>query len=584
MEHSQDKQLTLAACLSDLQLWVAARDPLSVELQAQLLATPRLSLDHFHQQAPGADPIWLVGLWLARGIGDNLRCDLELAERLQRVQRILIELIAEDAAFSHVSEKRWFIAWDTFFFHLHSWYPGLGSAANKFLAQCDHTLQMLSGQDPAVCLQAIEDFNQQADRDLERAGRVAARIRDTELGQLKVQKAKRQVDETLNQWLAGSRLPDSVFTYIRHTMGPALQFYLINDRHQEWELWCDLLQSLCKMFEPNKSAEEQVQLHRQAPALGARLQSTKPPETCELQTYHHFMSDVLDGVDQLLAGALPDADIAPPMARENPAARLRSHRRDQEQHRLNCGDWLRFTNANEGDVRCQYLLQSPVSDELIFVNRLGHKVVQMSVGSFLEALDRRDAEPMANIKVFSTAMNKAVARLEYCHAEAKVKWQQQEKIKQQREAQLARERAERERAKAARQQANKAAREQALAEEKARLHRLKVEREQAELEARQALQAQREQAAAARIETLVTGMSADITDSDNHTERCTLAMIIPSTGKYIFFDQYQRKVNEWRREELMQQIMAGNIDFYDAEPGFDSRLEQIVFGQKRTQA
>lgn len=582
MEHTQVTQSKLAAYLADLQRWCGAAETLPRDLRVKMLSAPRLSFDDFRAQAPAADPVWLAGLWLARGVGDTVHCHASLAGRFQQLQLLWLELSAADHTFSLFARQSWFSAWDRFLFHLQTWYPGLGSAGDKFLQRCDHVLQHLQSRDPATCQSVLEAFNRQADRDLERAARVATRIRDTEMGQIKVQEARRQVETALNQWLAGCSLPDGVFDYIRHTLAPALQYYLINQQTREWALWSELLQGICRLFDAGKSVQELASLHRQASSVTARLQAINPPQGCELQGYHQFIHDILDGIDRLMAGKGLEASIAPPVTSSRSTGQVRSHRRDQETHALNCGDWFLFAGQGAGEVRCQYLLQSPASGALIFVNRLGHKVVQMSVGRLLEARERREVQPIARVRVYSTAANKTAARLEYCHAEARLQWQQQEKIRQQRLAQQAREQAGRERAIAARRQADKAARAKAMAEEMARLQQLKREREAAEQEARQALLAERRKAAEARIETLTLGMMADIARNDKSRERCTLGMIMPSTGKYLFFDQYQRKVHEWRRDELLQQILAGNIEFYEAEPGFDSRLEQIVFGQRRT--
>ncbi|MDO3386893.1 DUF1631 family protein [Gilvimarinus sp. SDUM040013] len=579
MEHTQQ---ALAAYLSDLSLWEDAHKALSEQLQAGMLQLPRLPYQEFRKRAPEADATWLFGLWLARNVRDNMHCDTDLSDRLTQVQRLLVNLLAQPEPAAAVFDRRWFDAWDNFFFHWQSWYPGLGTAADKFLVRCDETLQQLTPDNLEQSLQAIEAFNHRAGRDLDRAARLAARIRDTELGQRKVQQARMQVKDALNEWMAGSSLPDEVFSYINHSIAPALQYYLINDKRDDWELWTDLMQTLCRFFEPNKTDEARAEFERAAPRFGARLGATKPPVNCESQEYHQFVHNVVDGVDRLIAGKGLETSIAPPMFGKKTAPRIRTHRRDQDEHNLSCGDWLLFSGTTEGDLRCQYLLQSPVSDELIFVNRLGHKVAQMSVGNYLDALDNRQVQPLAQQKVYSTAMNKAWARLVHCHSEARVKWEMHEKMARQRQAQQERERQERERAIAARKLADKAARQKAMADELARLQALKLEREAAEAQARQVLLAKRTEVAEADIAALTPGVLADIVLADNVRERCSLGMIIPSTGKYIFYDQYQRKLKEWRRAELLQQILDGNIEFYDAEPGFESRLEKIVFGQKRS--
>nr|WP_256504639.1 DUF1631 family protein [Gilvimarinus xylanilyticus] len=442
-------------------------------------------------------------------------------------------------------------------------------------------MDSLAVQAPPVALVAVQDFNRRCDRDLERAAQLAGRIRDSELGQQKVQQAQRQVDESVSQWVAGSRLPDPVLRYVREQMGPALAYYLINDQHREWQQWGELLQSLCAVFAPNKTSEQLALLRRSAQALEARLSATKPPPGCDNLGYHEFINDAISAIENLLDGGLVDAHIAPPMSRPKGVARLRSHRRDDQAHQLRCGDWVIFSSSQQGELRCQYLLQSPVSDELIFINRQGHKVCQQSVGKYLDARDLGHAAPVADIKIYSTALNQAVARLQYCYAEQSAQRQLRLALEARERESQRRIKAERERTMAARRQADKAARQKAMAEEMARLQALKLAREKAEQEAQHALQQQRLQAALERVDTLREGAWAEILRPDGGRERCSLGMIMPSTQKYLFFDKYQRKVGEWRREALAQLLLDECIEFFEAEPGFDSRLEQIVFGQRR---
>ncbi|UTF61799.1 DUF1631 family protein [Gilvimarinus sp. DA14] len=584
MENTHALSAGLAAALDDLRRWT--RPCAAPPHASELLSQARLAVEDFQRLAPGADPAWLLAAWLVRSTRDNLQCDEMLAPRVDRLLDALLQLTFTNAASGHWQNADWVNEWDKLLFHWQSWYPGLGSAGDKFLSRCDELLESLAdgASGLAACQTALEIFNQQADRELERAARLASRIHDLEQGQLKVQQAAQQVENSLNEWMAGSSLPDAVYQYLHQSMGPALRYLVINEQHEQWDFWTDTLQQLCRVFEPNKTFEAQESLHRTAPQLGARLSAAKPPATCDSDGYHRFVSEVLLGIDELLAGRKLDTVIAPPISKKREPLNVRSHRRDSEKHRLQCGDWLVFRTQLEGDLRCQYLLQSPVSDELIFVNRQGHKVIQVSVGKFLDALDRREVQPMAKIRVYSTAVNKAASRLRYYHADVKAERELQEALEKQKQEREEKLRAERERAMAARRQADALARKKAMAQELARLEALKREREEAERSAREALQAQRWQTALAQVEQLQVGAYADIPVGDQTRERCHLGMIMPSTQKYLFYDKFQRKLGEWRRDELVQLLVDGQVEFYEAAPGFDSRLEQIVFGQRRSPA
>lgn len=578
------KQRDLAQALDDLRQWQGASAPLSNDAIALLLQSQRLSFEDFCVRHPGIDPAWVVALWLVRSLRDNLSFDPALIPRVDKLQHWLLNFIAQEKGSALWSDPDWCEALDRLLFHWQTWYPHLGRAGDKFMARADRLLEGLGWQSSQESLAAVHAFNHSCDRDLERAAQLAGRIRDSELGQQKVREAKRQVEESVSEWIAGSRLPDPIFRYLRHVMTSALNYYLINDQHSEWERWTELLQPLCAVFAPNKTPEELALLRRSAPALGARLSATKPPPGCDNMEYHEFVNEAISAIDKLLNGELPDAHIAPPLSRPKGVARLRSHRRDDQAHQLQCGDWVIFSSSQQGELRCQYLLQSPVTDELIFINRQGHKVLQQSVGKYLDARDLGHAAPMADIKVYSTALNQAAARLKYCYAEQSTQRQLRLELEARERESQQRIKAERERTMAARRQADKAARQKAMAEEMARLQALKQAREKAEQEAQYALQQQRWQAALERVDSLREGAWADVIHPDGRRERCSLGMVMPSTQKYLFYDKYQRKVGEWRRDALAQLVLDEAIEFFEVEPGFDSRLEQIVFGQRRAES
>ncbi|WP_020209942.1 DUF1631 family protein [Gilvimarinus chinensis] len=582
MEDTHACSAAIGGVLKDLRRWTQKSNA-AIDEKA-LLASSRLAVEDFQRLAPGADPAWLLAAWVVRGTRDNLQGDAMLAPRVENLLHCLLHLVFHHADDDLWQQPQWVDVWDTLLFHWQSWYPGLGSAGDKFLARCDELLQQLEANlgNAAACQTAIGQFNQQADRELDRAARLAGRINELEQGQLKVQQAAHQVETSLNQWMAGCSLPDAIYQYIHQSIGPALRYFLINEQHKQWDFWAEMLQQLCRAFEPNKTLEAQTMLHRTAPQLTASLSAAETPATCDPEAYNQFVSDVVLGIDALLLGNTLDTVIAPPIAQKREPLKVRGHRRDGEPHQLECGDWLIFHSPLEGQLRCQYLLQSPVSGELMFVNRQGHKVMQLSVGKFLEALDRRDAQPMVNIRVYSTAVNKATSRLRYYHGDIKAECELQEVLAQQKREREEQVRIESERILAARRQADALARQQALAAEQARHEALKRSREAAERQAREALQEQRRQSALAQIDKLQVGAFADIPLGEPERERCHLGMIMPSTQKYLFYDKFQRKVAEWRRDELAQLLMEGRVELYDAAPGFESRLEQIVFGQRRS--
>lgn len=571
----------LAQAFADIRQWSGATGALNSAQAQSLMNAQRMGLADFERLAPGADPGYLVGLWVVRGVREALSCDPALSERLTTFLTQLLYLTAADAECRLWQNTRWCTAIDRLLFHWQCWYGSGDLSTDRFLQRCDDLLLQCRDAKASVCLEVIESFNRRADKELDRAALLASRIADTERGKLKRQQAEERVTALLNECFSGNSVPDAIYRYITQSLSPALQFCLINDREHLWEFWTEMLTQLVQAFSLNKTAEQQQAFFRQGPQLGARLSAAAPPPGCEPNEYHEFVTQVIVDIEALLAGQRVHTVIAPPAPASVATVSVKAHPRDGEPCPIASGDWLVFDSPHEGRIHCQLLLQMPGSHDLVLVNRQGHKVLQLSVGRMLDALDRGSVSPLADIKAYSTALNRAAARLEYCHSDLAAKRRLASRMEAQRQAQAKRQQAAREQAAKARADADRTRRQQAMAEERRRLEREKREREAEERVAQREYEQQRLTEALARVDELATGSSADIPLADGSQCRAQLGMIMPSTGKHLFYDRFGRKVAEWRREQLAELLLEGRAVFYEAEPGFESRLEQIVHAQRK---
>ncbi len=58
-------------------------------------------------------------------------------------------------------------------------------------------------------------------------------------------------------------------------------------------------------------------------------------------------------------------------------------------------------------------------------------------------------------------------------------------------------------------------------------------------------------------------------------------MIIGATGKYIFADQVGRKVAEYSREQLVQQLISGELKVLRNGDNFEEQLAKVIRGLRR---
>src|SRR5690606_7553082 len=98
-------------------------------------------------------------------------------------------------------------------------------------------------RDSAEFIRALNGFNDDGDKDLERAQRLAARLEASELGHIRTAAARHRIDSLFNQYVAGRPLTEEVATFIAQSLLPSLQFMLIStpDDSDSLDFWTRML-------------------------------------------------------------------------------------------------------------------------------------------------------------------------------------------------------------------------------------------------------------------------------------------------------------------------------------------------------
>jgi|GEM_PF-2973984 len=560
--------------------------PMTPAVAAQVLQMSAVELAEpnpwpaFNRALGLADVTWPLAAWTWQSLQHHLDYHPALKESLMQLAPILLIWSSRaDGAWlqaQHPATQ----ALDTLFFHLERWYPEVGPT-DKLKPRLDQLLDTLAQiTDEQSFIAAVEAFNHEADKDLLRAARLAERLQAAELGHIRTTAAQNRVNILFNQQVAERPLTEEVAEFITDNLLLALQFILINDpdNQQDWNFWSRILQSLIWSLAPEKSTEQIQAFYDRGPALVRQLENSPPPPGCDAEAYQRFVNTVSSQVITLLKGQQLDNITLPPRP-VNESALLVEAVEVESRENWRSGDWVVFNAQGESEVRCQCLLQVPGTEQLLFVNRAGRKVLQKSRKQMDLSRETGIARPLANTSLFTTAQADANRKL--------FAWQailhEDERATQEREQ---RENAEAH-ARLAAQRAEQLARERARIKAEAEATRLAAE--QAERQRQQKEQAQHEaelaqmSEAETQINALTLGTWAELPDINGERVRAKLAVSMRSTGRYIFVDRVGSQVAEYRREQLIDLLLSGQVSFQQPERGFESRLEAIVRGLRKVE-
>ncbi|MBU2884396.1 DUF1631 domain-containing protein [Gilvimarinus agarilyticus] len=565
---------------------------LATNQRAPVTVSALHSVDHDFYQAEDIWPAYqalpygsnagLAGLyatWLAKALADNLLVPEDLQSyKEQLLNRILTYVVSDESLQLTVlhGNRR---ALDQCFFHLQTWYNGLGASGRKFVER----VELLCGamqSDTSVWAQALEDFNKLGDRELDKAAMLAERMQVSELGRIRAATAQQKVTDIYNHVVARRMLPESALVFIEEVILPSLQFALINgdDHDSERNFWERSLRLLVWALNPEKSEEDRQAFFQKGPALLSQLETAKANQVCTPDVYQSHLDDLSTQVITLLKGQTIDTVEAAKKQESEDAESLKQLQTGAAQHQFASGDWIEF-NDGQQRLRCQFLMQAPGTDKLLFVNRNGHKVLQKSVAEIAACFDAGIAHEIPHLPVLSAALTAVNARMGQLQQQLEARAQ----VKQLERQRLERKALEIKQAKAKVQAERKVAEAKARAEAE-RLAQEKIERERQEREQQEAEQREaKEQAMRDLIDQLTLGTWADLPTEAGKTVRCKLAVSLRSTGKYIFVDRVGTKVAELKYDELLEFLLQGKAVFYQPEQGFENRLENIVRGLRRTE-
>ena len=458
------------------------------------------------------------------------------------------------------------------------WYPGLPKASE--------TVSLLTGwlsqalpveQRLATAEQWLQDHQQRQER-------ITARVAESEYGVLRLNYIRQTSARSLNRLLAGRSVPDFMAEAIALHWAGAFQWTLLHHGEQS-PLWQKLVRGfglLIWSVQPEAAeASQRSKLTRVIDLIKSELLPLLD-EVIADQGLREQLREQVDIAHLCQIHARPvEYQAVPPIAGGNAlddAGVGVSQDLLSEVAAVHVGDW--FSEPATGR-RLRLLLKLDEYQQLLFVNQLGMKQASASFEEFAWQFSSAQISALvAPVPLREWAAERLVTLAD-----------------QYRERQRSREQEHRARQEAAQQQAQERemARSKALAEAR-QIAETRQQQEaeikalqQAELEVEQVRresvaaghgvsEAQRRQRARLLVSGLSMGVWLTFHDETGGQTRRKLAVVLPSSGKYIFVDRLGTDKYEVLRDDLIAGIAAGAIDVVRKDSRFDDALTRVVGG------
>ncbi len=312
-----------------------------------------------------------------------------------------------------------------------SWYAQDNPLSRRFSEQLETTIAAInqhcvdSGNDQ--CLQNLTQQQQQLEKfaqvEFSRGDSASQRCRQTEIGAIRVRSAQQSVLLLLNQHLSGRRLPPAISDFLQGPWRHELEYTLINDGNDAplWSQWQTLISNLGLIFAADSAnAPDMQRLYDTVPPTTRYLEQDYQPQTCSSADYRNFSQALIE----LLLGRIKGEETSGELVEAIPGTPSESTIKPQISasqrqltQQLSEQDWFLF-DGEQQTIRCRLALKLEEADQLLFVNRYGHKVLQKSFDDFALCLSAQIARPLAQIDVLEQALSQAIDQQVQEHRQA----------------------------------------------------------------------------------------------------------------------------------------------------------------------
>lgn len=354
--------------------------------------------------------------------------DLQLLAGLQRLRPALLMFAMRDSSLlmDRQHSSRRFL--DCLLQDGAFWYPQSGKEGATFYDAFAQAVESIisAAQGPATAQLefAVEAFVSLVEKQKVRAGMMEQRCGEGELGMAKIHRAQKKVIELLDS-LNGCAFPETVLAFVRTILKGELQFILINQSETAgaWQSWNAIIKRIPQVFpgapEGVSSVEPEPpnrpQLYRDVQVIVGLLDEHVTVSAAQQQSYDDGVEDLRERLFEKLRGISVPLAAFDPLSVPDELSRVGaavSPSLLKKAAGLQVGDWFLFNNNENQLVRCKLLLRPPEVEQLLFVNRSGHRVLQKSVQDFSACLATRIATPLPIESYFDQAFSLAADKLQ----------------------------------------------------------------------------------------------------------------------------------------------------------------------------
>jgi hypothetical protein len=547
--------------------------------------------------------------------------DAALTPHIDQLQKALTLHIAQDDKFYSHPENTLRQLINLLISRGSSWYPRESKASQQFLEKLIALISKIEQGSRDHINTASKDFQDWLATEDKRSAMLESRLCETEINSFKTLSAECKVLDFINAALAQKPFPVELQNGVTVTLKSELLHSYFTAGHDNpfWKTWQRLLPSLGKVFSTiaasEMSADDSQVLYRTIPALLNELERSTTIPISNPESYRQWV-ELLSEQLMLTIKKQPIhcsifLGLRYPDGFSNLNTRVTADLL-QQSNDIKEGEWILFKNENKQIIRCKLALKSAETNQMLFVDNTGRKVMNKSMQDFAVCIATGIAKKMTltntediiaktiqalidlqgqkktqtpEHKKIGTAKPQADITIAQTQAEKHLQAQLQTELK------LKAEHVEEEKHRvvqalsARRAAAQKALTEAAaIAEERAQRTTelaLKQERERLQLEAEQAAEnLQRIQLANINISALNLGARVELIHNGEPV-RCKLAVIIAATGKYIFSDNIGRKIAEFQREQLVQALLNKQLTLVNNGDSFDDQLAKVIRGLRK---
>lgn len=482
--------------------------------------------------------------------------------------------------------------------------PELGKAGTRYLDDLAEKLTAMVAGDWASAAAAVAGLCTQEQT---RQQRIEQRLIDSADGQLRSQRARQQATQLLNRCMAGKKVAAHIVAWLQGEWFGELQWCLLHhgDSGSAWQRRADITLALIASLQPpNEDNGGRQALYAEVPRVSAELRELLSERAVSVAA----MEEVLGRIEQqhllLLKGQILNPPAFKLLAADTAWYADISLSREMRTRieTVQRGHWF-VLREDDGERRVKLILKQDEAGQLLFVNQLGIKALQVSVEEFAYRLAAEMAVPLpqlsggrqallATLALFAEHQRKAAA---HQHSAEQAR-REEEAALEQRRAEV-RERIEQEARQRAMARAKAVAEAQALAAAEAQAAALAAaQAAAAEQEARERESArrrevvgqqivddsQRQRQARQQAMMLAIGHWLELHDEKGHLQRLKLAVKLQTSGKLIFVDREGIRRAEFSHEQLVNGLLEGSARIPAQGPQFEDTLARVVNGLRRT--